>query len=608
MPAKFDRCVKAVRGKSRGRVNAYAVCTAAGTRNPKQERYLLHTTALRDSPPNEQGVLGGKVVSVGHGLPVEIVQKKGHRLLVSANLSGQNLWGWLNEGEVATKRAYKGIHGADPETMYKKSNPESDSASMYESFHGSPSEEVIEFHDQEHYHGNLAGLGVLVELKLCTITGYDVTLSFSDPEALVAANPETSDPIYTDLGYGSLYQKRKGKTWWVRPSFRDSRFSPGKGPDGNQFGDWQKVGESLGPDRAVKSGKLVLYAGNPSVWERLRGIGSRSTVYSVPKHVEKMVKAGSAKGHEIFKAAKGDFRVPTLERESSFDSLADAKKFIGQWSKNPGRNYPDEQRVMDSIREGEMILKSKRAGSGRKMSPSELGAVQRAVDNSKTRLVELIRENDARFGKKNPGPFQSTSHLLGSTGKYLDNQLGRVLNPGSSVYSVSSVNKKPTYHRTKAGAMKEAAKRKAAGDSEVSVGVKMSSGGQYVTVQNPGTSQDPALLCSNEAGTQLYIQGGDQSVDLKAIHMADVPVKDSMILGEAYFVSYFTTKDFDQHKPTIYEHELAEESDKRRKHLGQGSGMYPTVRYDTLNQKLYLDGGEYHITKPMFQTSPGIEN
>src|SRR5271166_6839127 len=35
-PAKFDRCVRKVGRKSGGRVNAYAVCTAAGTRdNPK---------------------------------------------------------------------------------------------------------------------------------------------------------------------------------------------------------------------------------------------------------------------------------------------------------------------------------------------------------------------------------------------------------------------------------------------------------------------------------------------------------------------------------------------------------------------------------------------
>ena len=39
-PAKFDRCVKEVQRRGGGAVNAYAVCTAAGTRNPveAQER------------------------------------------------------------------------------------------------------------------------------------------------------------------------------------------------------------------------------------------------------------------------------------------------------------------------------------------------------------------------------------------------------------------------------------------------------------------------------------------------------------------------------------------------------------------------------------------
>lgn len=34
-PAKFDRCVKAVKKRGKG-VNAYAVCTAAGTRGKKK--------------------------------------------------------------------------------------------------------------------------------------------------------------------------------------------------------------------------------------------------------------------------------------------------------------------------------------------------------------------------------------------------------------------------------------------------------------------------------------------------------------------------------------------------------------------------------------------
>jgi hypothetical protein len=475
---------------------------------------------------------------------------------------------------------------------YRRRNPESGAESMYESFHGAPSEEVLEFREDEHYHGNLAGLGVLVELKLVTTTGYDVTLTFSDPEALIASNPETSDPIYTDLGYGSLYQKRKGKTWWVRPSHRDSRFTPGKGPDGSKFGDWQKVGETLGPDRALASGKLVPYQGNPGIWDRLKRIGSKSTVYHVPKHSERMTKATVYQGREIFKTQEGDYRVPSLERESSFDSLADAKKFVGAWKGNPAPKGQSEafkagyryyhsrlksSKGAFSVQSGAEKYAEKfgvRTMSGAYQNEATRARIKAAQDAYDQFLDGTVYAHDERLkaqhpdSEENPGPFQSASQLIGSTGKYLDNQLGRVLNK-----------------------------------------------------RNP-VSLDPALLCSNEDGTQLYVQGGDQSVDLKSIHMADVPVKDSMVLGEAYFVSYFTEKDFDDHQPTIYEHDLAEESDPpkpkyrkgevhtaaNRPGLGQGSGCYPTVRYDVLNQRVYLDGGDYEIKKPLMGTSPGIEN
>lgn len=68
-----------------------------------------------------------------------------------------------------------------------------------------------------------------------------------------------TDPIYIDAAYGSLFQKRNGRHWYIRPSFRHPGFKPGKGADGAKFGDWKKLGETLGPDRALASGRLVPY-------------------------------------------------------------------------------------------------------------------------------------------------------------------------------------------------------------------------------------------------------------------------------------------------------------------------------------------------------------
>lgn len=48
------------------------------------------------------------------------------------------------------------------------------------------------------------------------------------------------------------------------------------------------------------------------------------------------------------------------------------------------------QEIRNSIAEGEMILKSGRSPTGRKMSKAEMGAVQRAVNNSKARIGEDV--------------------------------------------------------------------------------------------------------------------------------------------------------------------------------------------------------------------------
>lgn len=147
----------------------------------------------------------------------------------------------------------------------------------------------------------------------------------------------------------------------------------------------------------------------------------------------------------------------------------------------------------------------------------------------------------------------------------MDGQLGRVLNPTKyfSVESDAQTFVDKLRKRGVAATMQYAETKQ--GKERWKVMYEETAAQFYEGHKsNPGTPQDLTLLTSNEHGTQLYVSGGDQSIDLSTIHMGDVPVKDSMVLGEAYFVSYFTTKDFDDHQPTIYEHDLAEETDPHR--------------------------------------------
>lgn len=122
---------------------------------------------------------------------------------------------------------------------------------------------------------------------------------------------------------------------------------------------------------------------------------------------------------------------------------------------------------------------------------------------------------------------------------------------------------------------------------------------------------DTPYLCCSEDGTQLYIEGGDQELDLKAIGMdGDRWVKDRMVIGEfspkekgrACNITYRTKKDFDNFEEIDYQHELGESSKELRHPVA------PFLEYEPRNKKLYITGGQYIINKPLFGTSPGIEN
>lgn len=98
-------------------------------------------------------------------------------------------------------------------------------------------------------------------------------------------------------------------------------------------------------------------------------------------------------------------------------------------------------------------------------------------------------------------------------------------------------------------------------------------------------TDDRPYLCSNETGTQLYIAGGDQTMDLKALGIGSkLWHKEHMLLGICLEVTYQTKKGFHDFRLTDYYHELGEET-----------GVQPMLAYDTRNCKLSILGGQYQI-------------
>lgn len=92
-----------------------------------------------------------------------------------------------------------------------------------------------------------------------------------------------------------------------------------------------------------------------------------------------------------------------------------------------------------------------------------------------------------------------------------------------------------------------------------------------------------ARLATNPAGNQLYIIGGDQEPNLKALGVAGN--RDFVLIGEAWKVVYFTSKAFHNFEPAEYIHEFGENR----------GGERPALGYSTKDRRLFLIGGTYRV-------------
>lgn len=106
------------------------------------------------------------------------------------------------------------------------------------------------------------------------------------------------------------------------------------------------------------------------------------------------------------------------------------------------------------------------------------------------------------------------------------------------------------------------------------------------------------LLAETSKGTQLYIKGGDQSVNLKDFGI-DQP-HEHEILGALLNVVYFTTKDHlipEDGGTANYKHKFVNEKLRAPKKyiFGKGGARLPMVGYDVRNRLLSIQGGTYKI-------------
>lgn len=114
-----------------------------------------------------------------------------------------------------------------------------------------------------------------------------------------------------------------------------------------------------------------------------------------------------------------------------------------------------------------------------------------------------------------------------------------------------------------------------------------------IDIQLPGTRGVTTLehkgntrVVTTPEGGQLYFIGGDQSLDLEALDLADTLPKDHVEIGPVRKIHYLTSKDFHDFEPTHYHHPF-----------GEDNGTKPTLNYDTRNKRIYLTGGTYQVLR-----------
>lgn len=141
----------------------------------------------------------------------------------------------------------------------------------------------------------------------------------------------------------------------------------------------------------------------------------------------------------------------------------------------------------------------------------------------------------------------------------------------------------------------------------VSIVVRLANGkykGQKFDMKAPDPDVAPpeqiVHVAANEAANQLYLVGGDQSLDLEALGFREAfnikhdgesfevtDIRDLMTIGPIIKLTYRTQKAFDKFEDVDYYHALGEDTKERA-----------LLLYDTVNQRLKIAGGEYSIQQP----------
>ena len=342
------------------------------------------------------------------------------------------------------------------------------------------------------------------------------------------------------------------------------------------------------------------------------------------------------KGYKLFETADGNWHY-SGEKESAFDSLKDVKRFVDSLRRNPVRR-PNRDVIDTAVGTGMDIagqiyeVPSALFTKGVQTSLSLKDAVKRKIglnpskqngepayvyrwNNGEWQYFMTLRPTNegewaryVRLAQQQPDRYRIVKTRMNTR---QSNRRNRRNPQGESDAMYESFHGCPSSQDVIVEREIHEHEHLAGLGDLVEVHIETPTG-LVAHIQFPEGNRP--LLSTSEDGKQLYIEGGDQKMDLKALGMNGPDwVKDRMVLGcfaepegkRKHNIAYLTEKDFDDFEPIIYEHDLGEPNEGESKTERREA---PYLEYEPRNVQLYITGGQYQIKTPVFETSPGIEN
>lgn len=468
-------------------------------------------------------------------------------------------------------------------TRGPKGNPEGTAAAMYESFHGSPSSQTVEVEEQEHYHEHLAELGVCCGVVVETVMGNVVAVGLSG--YVWKGRGKDAGFVQAEGGDGDQSEN----PWWGKRTVDWPSTDKGEQSAKCKHGTRLKSAWTVG--RAGEEAYKAGYRGNEHFEDWLtkhklddRSSGQKALLQKawgdgVTAEHQKAVGGGKAKpkaagtfhGYKIEKTGDGEFVALGWDAGSRFETLALAKQAIA------ARPNPKRGPIGGVIHQAESTLYGAAGAMDR-----ELG---RAIGNPSLEEQAFKDWLDNRAFWQQTGGYGSRSGYyklkpVDSDGNFYSGK--SVKAPWSDFVKKKYGNEYSSDFHRAAHAWEESGKPK----------------------QNPSDSitASTTLLCSNEDGTQLYLVGGEQEIDLESLGITgDMATKEKVVIGCVQQVWYETSKKWQDGKN--------DNGVQFYHHFSETSGNpLPELVYERLNEQLCLAGGSYKIDQPWGTTSVGIED